>query len=152
LLIILAHLRKDLSLTITAAHYDHMLRSRAEAEDDRVFVERLCKGLKVPFVTERGDVGRRAKNHGQSVEEAAREMRYRFFGAEAKRTDATAVVVGHTLDDRAETVLLHMIRGAGLDGLAAMPPRASWPFGEGPDIARPLLEVTRAETEKYCAE
>jgi len=79
-------------------------------------------------------------------------MRYRFLGAEAKRAEATAVVVGHTLDDRAETVLMHMIRGAGLDGLAAMPSRAPWPFGEGPDIARPLLDVTGAETEKYCAE
>jgi tRNA(Ile)-lysidine synthase len=152
LLIILSHLRKELGLTLTAAHFDHMLRSRKEAEDDRAYVEKLAKSFKVPFVTARGDVARRAKKEGESIEEAARELRYRFLGAEAAKAGATAVVVGHTLDDRAETVLLHLIRGSGLDGLAAMPSRSPWPFGAGPDIARPLLELTRAEIEKYCEE
>jgi len=152
LLVILARLRKEFGVKLTAAHFDHMLRSRAEAEADRSFVERLCKSLRIPLETGRGDVARRAKREGESVEEAAREVRYAFLGAEAKQLEAASVVVGHTLDDRAETVLLHIVRGSGLDGLAAMPPRAAWPFGEGPQIVRPLLEVSRSEVEKYCDE
>lgn len=150
LLLLLSRLRDELGLALTAAHFDHRLRSREEAEGDRRFVERLCRSLGVPLVTGGGDVKRRARKEGESVEEAARALRYRFLGAQAKRVRAGAVVVGHTLDDRAETVLLHVLRGSGLDGLAAMPPRSPWPFGAGPEIARPLLDVTRREVERYC--
>jgi tRNA(Ile)-lysidine synthase len=152
LLILLTRLRSDLGLRITAAHFDHRLRSPEEAEGDRRFVEQICGSLSVALVSGAGDVKRRARREAESVEEAARNLRYRFLGAQAKRVGATAVVVGHTLDDRAETALLHIIRGSGLDGLAAMPPRAGWPFGVGPQIARPLLVVTRAEVERYCRE
>jgi tRNA(Ile)-lysidine synthase len=62
------------------------------------------------------------------------------------------VVAGHTLDDQAETVLLHLIRGSGLDGLAGMRPRSAWPIGRGPEVARPLLALRREETGRYCRE
>jgi tRNA(Ile)-lysidine synthase len=150
LLRLLATLRSEFRLRITAAHFDHRLRSREEARSDRESVERLCRSLRVPLVTGAGDVKRRSKKEGESIEEAARNLRYRFLGREAKRAGATAVVVGHTQDDRAETVLLHLIRGSGLDGLAAMPPRSPWPFGDGPEVARPLLNITRREVERYC--
>lgn len=150
LLVLLSRLRAAFDFTITAAHFDHRLRSRDEAGADRSFVAQLCRPLGVPLITGAGDVRRRAKRESESIEEAARNLRYRFLGAEAKRAGATAVVVGHTRDDRAETVLMHLIRGSGLDGLAAMPPRSPWPFGAGPDIARPLLEVNRRDVERYC--
>lgn len=150
LLVLLSRLRAAFGFTIIAAHFDHRLRSRDEAERDLSFVAQLCRSLGVSLVTGAGDVRRRAKRDGESIEEAARNLRYRFLGVEAKRAGATAVVVGHTLDDRAETVLLHLIRGSGLDGLAAMPPRSPWPFGAGPDVARPLLEVSRKDVEHYC--
>jgi tRNA(Ile)-lysidine synthase len=152
LLCLLSLLRSRFRLRLTAAHFDHRLRSLDEASGDRAFVERICRSLRVPLVIGRGDTKRRASREGESIEEAARNLRYAFFGREAKAAGATAVAIGHTLDDRAETVLLHLIRGSGLDGLAAMPPRSPWPFGEGPDIARPLLDLSREEVERYCAE
>jgi tRNA(Ile)-lysidine synthase len=97
-----------------------------------------------------GDVRRRSKKQKETIEEAARNMRYRFLGNAAMGAGAGVVAVGHTMDDRAETVLMHIIRGSGLDGLAAMPPRSGWPFGRGPDLARPLLELRRSDTVRYC--
>ena len=152
LLLILSRLKGELGLGLTAGHFDHMLRSRAEAGDDARFVKALASSLGIPVVTGRGDVRRRARREGESIEDAARRLRYRFLAGGARRGGATAVAVGHTLDDRAETVLLHVLRGSGLDGLAAMPARAPWPFGKGPEIVRPLLELRRADTERYCRE
>jgi len=150
LLVILSWLRDKLGLRLIAAHFDHKLRSRKEAADDLAFCEELSRSLGVPFATGKGDVKRRSSQHGETIEEAARNLRYRFLGQQARKLKATAVAVGHTLDDRAETVMLNIVRGAGLDGLAAMPPRAPWPFGRGPEIARPLLELSRQDTERYC--
>ena len=152
LTLVLARLRKELGLKLVAAHYNHRLRSREEAVADQAFCESLCRALRIPLITGAGNVKAHAKQHHESIEEAARNLRYRFLGREAAKRKATAVAVGHTLDDRAETVMLNIIRGAGLDGLGAMPPRAPWPFGRGPDIARPLLELSRKDTERYCAD
>lgn len=150
LLVILSRLPNKLGLRLTAAHFDHKLRSRKEAADDAAFCERLCHSLGVPLVTGRADVKRRAKANSETIEEAARNLRYRFLGQEAAKRNASAVAVGHMLDDRAETVMLNIVRGAGLDGIGAMPPRALWPFGRGPEIARPLLQLSRKDTERYC--
>ncbi len=152
LLLVLSRLREELGLGLTAGHFDHMLRSRAEADEDARFVRLLADSLGVPVVTGRGDVRARARRQGESVEDAARRLRFRFLVRAARKAGATVVAVGHTLDDRAETVLLHIVRGSGLDGLAAMPARAPWPFGKGPEIARPLLALRRADTERYCRE
>jgi len=152
LALVLARLRKELGLKLVAAHYNHRLRSREEAVADQEFCESLCRALRIPLVTGAGNVKAHAKQHHETIEEAARNLRYRFLGREAAKGKATAVAVGHTLDDRAETVMLNIIRGAGLDGLSAMPPRAPWPFGRGPDIARPLLDLSRKDTERYCRE
>ena len=152
MLLVLCRLAAALDLSLSVAHFDHMLRDAREREGDREFVEALSGGLGLGFATGRGDVRARVRKHKESVEDAARVLRYDFLGAEAKQRNATAVAVGHTADDRAETVLLHLIRGAGLDGLAAMPPRAAWPFGDGPEIVRPLLDLTREESERYCRE
>jgi tRNA(Ile)-lysidine synthase len=152
LLLILSHLATDIGVTLVAAHFDHMIRSRAEARADADFVRALCDEAGVDLRSGRADVRARAKKRKESLEEAARIERYQFLVAEAARADASAVGVGHTLDDRAETVLLHILRGAGLDGLAAMPPRSAWPLGDGPDVARPLLELRREDTVRYCRE
>ena len=152
LLVILSRLPNKLALNLTAAHFDHKLRSRREAAADAAFCESLCRSLKAPLVAGSGDVKRRAKTHGETIEEAARNLRYRFLGQVARKLNATTVTVGHTLDDRAETVMLNIVRGAGLDGLAAMAPRSPWPFGRGPQIVRPLLELSRKDTERYCRE
>ncbi len=152
LLLILSRLVAKTGLCLTAAHFDHGLRSRDEADGDLAFAAGLCRAIGVPVAAGRGDVPARVRRRHETTEEAARNLRYRFLGKEAKTRGATAVAVGHTMDDQAETVLLHILRGSGLDGLAAMPPRAPWPFGRGPEIARPLLGLTRRDTERYCRE
>ncbi|HEY8765784.1 MAG TPA: tRNA lysidine(34) synthetase TilS [Dehalococcoidia bacterium] len=152
LLVILSRLRGELGLCVTAAHFDHRLRSRDESAEDFAFATQVCRGLGVPLLSGRGNVTDRARRRSETIEEAARNLRYRFLGGEARRLNAPVIAVGHTMDDQAETVLLHIVRGSGLDGLAAMPPRCPWPFGRGPEIARPLIELTRRDTERYCRE
>jgi len=150
LLVILARLRADLDVRLTAAHFDHMLRTSREADDDARFLAEITGALSVPLVTGAADVRRSARRNHHSLEDAARRLRYAFLGEQAVSSRGSCVAVGHTLDDQAETVLLHLIRGAGLDGLAGMRPRSAWPFGGGPDIARPLLGLRHRDTERYC--
>ena len=147
LALLLSSLRTMLSLTLHIAHFNHRLRGREEAKADGDFVRRLAARLSIPCSVGSGDTARYADQNGLSIEDAARRLRYRFLGQVAGRTGATAVAVGHTGDDQAETVLLHLIRGAGLDGLRGMLPRATWPFGSGPDLVRPLLALSRSDTE-----
>ena len=150
LLLILSRIARELGLKIRAGHFDHQLRGRSEADGDRRFVASLCRALRVQLATGQGNAATRAKRQKESLEDAARKIRYRFLGDEARAAEATAVVTGHTLDDRAETVLLHVLRGSGLSGLAAMAPRSPWPFGNGPVIARPIVELLREDTVRYC--
>lgn len=152
LLLSLAHLKSDLGVQLRAAHFDHRLRSREEAEGDATFVRALCRKLRVPVEFGSGDVRARARRKKESIEEAARAMRYAFFKRAAKKLGCTVVAVAHNRGDQAETVLMRMIRGAGIDGIAGMRPRARGPFGPGPDIIRPLLDVPRAEIERFCVE
>jgi tRNA(Ile)-lysidine synthase len=129
--------------TIVAAHLDHGMRGTQAREDAR-WVGELCQGLGVPCVAERLDVPALAKQQRRSLEDAARRVRYAFLRRVAAEQGAERIVTGHTRDDQAETVALHWLRGSGLAGLAGMRPLAG-------DIARPLLAVSRAETEAYCA-
>jgi len=152
LLLTLARLAREFDIQLTVAHFDHMLRSRREAHDDEAAVRDLAVRLGLSFVAGASDVPARARRRRESVEEAARHLRFDFLRREAKRLRAEVVALGHTRDDRAETVLLHMLRGSGLDGLIGLRPRSAWPLGRGPALARPLLEVTRAETLRYCRE
>jgi tRNA(Ile)-lysidine synthase len=153
LLLILAALRRSLRFEIVAAHFDHRLRGARPAERERNAVRNLCGRLDVPFRSGAGDVRAHAKAHRRSIEEAARELRYRYLAAAARAAQCETVAAGHTRDDQAETVLLHLIRGSGLRGLAAMAPSAAWPVRTRtatPRLIRPLLSLSRKETERCC--
>jgi tRNA(Ile)-lysidine synthetase-like protein len=139
-----------LGLRLHLVHFNHQLRTEAEAEADIDFVRTLAERVKVPISCGNGDVRSFARRKHLSIEDAARRLRYRFLAEEADACGATAVAVGHTANDQAETVLTHIVRGAGLRGLRGMAPRSPWPFGPGPDLVRPLLNMARAETEFYC--
>jgi tRNA(Ile)-lysidine synthase len=152
LLIILARLSAKLRLDITIAHFNHMLRGDEEAVADLHFVRSLALKLDLPLVHGSGDVRGRARRHHLSIEDAARRLRYAFLSEQASAVGASSVALGHTLDDQAETLLLHLIRGSGLTGIRGMQPRASSPFKPGPDLTRPLLSLRREETERYCQE
>lgn len=152
LAVVLARLREGLAIQPALAHFDHMLRSQREAEEDARYVRCLAEGLGLAVSWGQADVRGHARAKGLSLEEAGRELRYAFLEAEAGRLVAGLVALGHTASDQAETVLMHVIRGSGLDGLAGMRARSAWPWGQGPDLARPLLGVWRQDTERYCRE
>lgn len=139
---------------VIAAHFNHMLRP--EAGEDAAAVKAIALRLGIPCVGGQGDVRQYAAEKKLSIETAARELRYRFLFAEAHERAAQAVAVGHTADDQVETVLMHVIRGAGLNGLKGMPYRTVLEEykakSDARDIplVRPLLDVWRDETVVYC--
>jgi len=114
---------RRLPVTLVVAHLHHGLRD-STADADQVFVENLSARLGLECETARADVRAEAAAASVGIEEAARETRRRFLADVARRRGATRVALGHTLDDRAETVLFNVLRGTGIEGLAAMPPRA----------------------------
>jgi len=114
----LLDLLSRLGYRIVVAHFNHRLRAEAHEEARRV--GDLVDRMRVPFVVGSQDVARYAQIKGLSIEEAAREARYKFLFEQAERLHVQAVMVGHTADDQVETVLMHLLRGAGLDGLQGM--------------------------------
>lgn len=152
LLLILAVLRPKHGANLTAAYVDHGIRASSERTADRELVAATAARLDVPFVWTSADL--RVATHGRSPEEAARLARYIALARLARQEGAATVAAGHTRSDQAETVLLRLLRGSGLHGLAAMTPSAPWPVpvpAYAPRLVRPLLRITRAETEAYCA-
>jgi tRNA(Ile)-lysidine synthetase-like protein len=138
-----------------ALHVDHALRPESAAEAARVVV--LCRDWAIP-VTVRVVAPGAIAGAGLGLEEGARRERYRLFAAEAATLGARVVALGHHADDQAETLLLHLLRGAGLAGLAGMPTvRRSGDlldrFAQGaerPALWRPLLAARRATIVAYC--
>lgn len=138
LLHLLAGLRKDLGFSLSALHVNHGLS--ANAERWARFCAGLCRSLRVPLRVQRVRVTRT----GEGLEAAARRSRYAALG----KAKADAIALAHHLDDQAETVLLNLLRGAGLRGLSGMPA-----FGrlEGKLLLRPLLDVPRGAIEAHAA-
>lgn len=129
-------------LRLAVAHVNHSLR--ADAGEDAAFVTDLAARFHLPCLTQTVDVPARVAETGASVEEAARELRYDALQDMACETGSIAIATAHTADDQAETVLMRLLRGAGVRGLAGIPSRRD-------NIIRPLLGVWRAEIETYLA-
>ena len=128
---------------VAAAHYHHGMRGEA-ADADAAFVEAFCKERDIPFVIERGDVYGQAERLGLGVEETGRRLRYEFLRRTAEELGCNRIATAHNADDNLETLLLHLVRGAGLHGLAGIPPRRG-------EIVRPLLTTSRSDIEAYLA-
>jgi tRNA(Ile)-lysidine synthase len=142
LLRLLSALAEPLKLRLGVLHYDHGLRGRA-SRVDLSFVRQLAKTLKLPFYSAFAvNLRKKAKVRKQSLEEAAREDRYAFFIRTAKKLRVKKIALGHTRDDQAETVLMRLIRGTGLRGLAGI--RRALPMA-GVTLVRPLLDFTKEE-------
>lgn len=135
---------------VEAAHFDHQIRDPMERAAEREAVQSLAEHLHVPLHEGAGDIPSSARREHRSYEEQSRIERYRFLKDVAINRGIGAVAVGHTASDQIETILLHLIRGSGLKGLAGMSIEQPWVFGPGPRLLRPLLGFTRAETEAYC--
>lgn len=138
----LVHLLLDAGCDVAAVHVNHGLRGDA-ADGDEAFVRILCEALNVPLMTFRADP---PENPGEGW---AREARYGFFRRAMAETGADALVLAHHRDDQAETLLLHLLRGAGLTGLTGM---AADTTLDGMRILRPLLAYGRDELRAYLTE
>ncbi len=137
------------ALSLHVAHVDHGLRP--SSGQDAEFVREHAEALGLPCTVVAVDVPRRGD--GSFSESAARDARYRALVRVAEVEGAAAIATGHTLDDQAETVLLHAVRGSGLAGLRAMSVLSDAPVDGSPSrIFRPLLGVRRSETLAYCRE
>lgn len=144
----LLHTLHRLGYATIAACFNHQLR--AEAEVEIKMVENLAAQMGIPFVGGQGDVAAAAHSSGQSIEATAREMRYRFLFSSARELQAGAVAVGHNANDQVETVLMHVLRGSGLDGLRGMAYRSLSAWDERIPLVRPLLRCWREEIQAYC--
>ncbi len=150
LLHILVKLQKELKVHLHLAHLNHQLRG-AESEADAEYVYDLARKWNIPATIERRDVKGYQKEQRLSLEEAAREVRYSFLTEVAGSIGIERVAVGHTRDDHIETILMHLIRGAGTRGLRGLQSYTEWKSKTGSlIIIRPLLEVSHQEIEGYC--
>jgi tRNA(Ile)-lysidine synthase len=137
--------QSELGLVLHSAHLHHGLRG-PEADADLDFARALAAQLSLPFHEARVDTVAHAAAHSQSIEEAARHLRYAWFRQLLASGEVDAVATAHTRDDQAETVLAKLLRGAWTEGLSGIHPVVEFPEGR---ILRPLLAAARAEIEAY---
>ncbi len=142
LLDVLATLAPEFDLRLHVAHLNHGLRGEA-ADADAEYVRELATGLGLPATVERRDVAHMAAREGRSVEAIGREVRYTFLEAVRTRNGLDVIAVGHTASDRAETLLMNLLRGAGTGGLGSLQARRG-------RVVRPLILATRQDTESHC--
>lgn len=152
LLLLLSALRKEIPLQLLVVHVNHKIRKEAGGDAD--FVKNLCEELEVPFFLIEEDVQALAETEGLSSEEAGRQVRYTAFvnilrenAPEAIASGQAKIAVAHNLNDRAETMLFHLFRGSGLQGLASIRPVKC--REDKITVIRPLLETKRSEIEAY---
>ncbi|MGC9530517.1 MAG: tRNA lysidine(34) synthetase TilS [Candidatus Bipolaricaulaceae bacterium] len=141
LLYALYWLRKELSLRLTLAHLDHGIR--ADTASDLAVVRQAADDLGLPLIAGRADAPGLAADQRRSLEEAARIVRRDFLEGAAREAGAGKIALGHTRTDLAETVLMHLLRGAGPEGLRGM-------LAFSPPYVRPLLAVSREEAREFC--
>ncbi len=142
---ILLSLREKMGFEVKVAHLDHQFRGE-ESRRDAEFVTSLAERFDVPCFCHEENVPRFLMSNAMSAQEAARVLRYQFLVKTSKLEYCQRIATGHNADDQAETVLMRVLRGAGPDGLAGIPPKR-----EG-IIIRPILACWRSEIENYLSE
>lgn len=133
----------SLMAKIVVAHVNHMIRQ--EADEDERYVKEYCKKNGIEFYAKSIDVEKLAHTNKIGIEEAGRMARYQFFNEVLKQTGANKIAVAHNKNDKIETILLHTLRGSGIEGLVGIETKRG-------NIIRPLIECERAEIEAYCEE
>lgn len=139
--------RERRSLSINLAHVNHALRGSASDADEQ-FVRDLAARHGCPIHSERIDVSTHAANTGKGIEASARELRYGVLFNVALKTGSPAVLVGHNADDVAETLIMNLARGSGLDGLTSLQPERV--VSEHLRILRPLLTMPRSVIKEFA--
>ena len=148
--LVLVDILARLGYSIFVAHFNHQLRSEAPA--DAEFVKEVANSYGLAFIYGTGDTPSFAHSHKLTIEEAARKLRYQFLFEQAEQYACHAVVVGHTADDQVETVLMHLLRGSGLDGLVGLQSRTKTEWSDHIPLVRPMLGIWRKEILNYCDE
>ncbi len=133
---ILQTLKTQYQISLSIAHFNHMLRGE-ESQQDEAFVKCLAEKLGLPYFCQRQDVASFAKKNKLSIETAGRDLRYHFFNQLLVDHGYTKIATGHTQDDNSEQVLMNLLRGSGTTGLSGIPPvRDS-------KIIRPLIHLSK---------
>lgn len=146
----LLHLMVGYGVRCHVVHVNYRLRG-IESDQDAAFVETLCTRLNVTLEIVRVPDGWSQSDPGASLQERARDFRYEAFESAARRAGIQKVAVAHHLEDQAETVLLRLIRGSGLQGAAGMHSRRPISAGSDVELIRPLLRATRSEIVNWLA-
>lgn len=141
LLHLLLELSRDIPFSVSVAHFNHQLRPLAAA--DERFVQDMVLALDLPLYAGRADVRAAARKMGLGIEETGRSLRYEFLERAAAEAGASKIATGHHRDDQAETVLMRLLRGTGLTGLAGIP------AVRGGVLVRPLIDLERGEIFDY---
>ena len=141
LLHLLHSCRDRYGFELFVVHVNHRLRPEADGEAQ--YVQQFCEQKQIPFQLFAEDVADYAKQYGMSLEQAGHEVRHTCFRKAAEAWNITKLALGHHGDDRAESVLLHLVQGCGLDGLTAMPPKDGW-------LIRPFAFLQKKDLVQYC--
>ena len=142
-------LNSALRLPMAVAHFNFHLRG-ADSDGDEALVASWCAEKDVSFFRQEADTKAYASANGLSVEMAARELRYAWFASLCREQGFTHLAVAHNLDDNAETLLLHLLRGTGVRGMAGIREDVPLPGVEAVRLIRPMLDFTRQEIEAYA--
>lgn len=148
LLDMLVCLSRKHGYSIAVVHFNHRLRGK-ESEFDANFVRETCKRYDIACYIAWADVERFAEVQSMSLEQAGRELRYKFLEFVAYKRRSDAILTAHTLNDSVETMLMNMLRGSGLSGLSGIPFQRV--FGEHTKIVRPVLGMKKTEIQDYAA-
>jgi len=140
-----SHIKREFKLYLVCVHFNHGLRK--EADEEEIFVKRLADSLNIKFVSERKNVG--GFWEGNSLEQVARNLRYDFFFKVANTLKIKKIALAHTKDDVVETVLMRVIRGAGIQGLRGILPLIKL---KRKTFIRPLIEMEKEEIIKWLKE
>lgn len=142
MLYILNSLKKDLNFNIYVAHINHMLRENAKLDEE--YVKNTCEKLNIPVYIKHIKIKEIAEKEKRGIEETGRKVRYEFFEEILRKTNSNKIATAHNLNDSIETIILNIIRGTGISGLAGIEPIRENKF------IRPLIECERKEIEEYC--
>lgn len=142
LLHVLYGLKEKLGIEIVVAHVNHMLRDVADLETE--YVQSFCEKIGIECYVKKADILEISKTQKKGTEEVGRQVRYDFFNEVAKKTNSNKIATAHNSNDRAETVILNILRGSGLSGLKGIEPIRDNKY------IRPLINTDRQDIENYC--
>ena len=134
---------KIINFEICVAHINHMIRE--EAKSDELYVKKYCEEKNIDFYSKSIDVLKLANNNKTGTEEMGRIVRYKFFDEVLEKTGSNKVSIAHNKNDKAETMIMNILRGSGISGLKGIEPKRG-------KYIRPLIECERFEIENYCKE